>query len=144
MAEKTWEAGPELDAEIARRVLGMDVKLVTEDEEREFPCQLRNVEHRRVRDFRIWSPLRPYSTDVGAAMLVFEALVEMTGSGGLWADMEDARGEGFVVSVTFGFDDAVTATAPLPLAVCRAALAVLDAANPARGAGDAGAGEAGT
>lgn len=66
----------------------------------------------------------PFSTDVAAAMQVFEAMVEMTGSGSIHADMENARGEGLIVAVLFGWeDDAVGANGPLPEAICLAALA---------------------
>lgn len=123
------QAGAALDAEIARRVFGYEVKLVTEEERRtalaETGYALQDVERRDWGNGTlIWSPLRRYSRDVGAAMVVFEAMVEMTGVGGINADMEDARGEGFVCSVRFGFDGA-HAIAPLPLAICRAALAAL-------------------
>lgn len=70
-----------------------------------------------------------YSRDIAAAMRLFEAMVEMTGAGSISADMEDARGEGFIVGVSFGFDEQHgTADGPLPEAVCRAALAIVDAA----------------
>lgn len=81
-------------------------------------------------------PVPPYSTDVAEAMCLFETMVEMTGAGSISADMEDARGEGFIVGVSFGFDDedGGSAVGPLPEAICRAALAAV------RGAADGEAG----
>lgn len=67
-------------------------------------------------------PFTPaYATDIGAAMSVFEAVVERTGSGAINADMEDARGGGFVVLVWFGPDD-IGVYGRLPRAICEAAL----------------------
>lgn len=67
-------------------------------------------------------PFTPaYATDPEAAMSVFEAAVAMTGSGAINADMEDARGEGFVVVVWFGPDD-IGAFGRFPRAICEAAL----------------------
>lgn len=72
-----------------------------------------------------------YSSDIGAAMKVFEVMVEAEGVGSINADMEDSRGDGFIVSVSFGFDPIWIASGPLPEAICRAALS---AAADGRGA----------
>lgn len=135
------DAGPEMDRLIAERIFG--VKRLYDCEGK--PCQADEPWPLYIPSGKPWRthhidavPLPRYSTNVAVAMTVFEAMVEMTGSGSISADMEDARGQGFIVSVWLGFDDdAVGATGPLPLAICRAALSALAAV---RGAGDGEAG----
>lgn len=141
MSEQQHEAGRETDALVARAVMGIDT------EEREWceqwaplpgggtyheQCQ-RCGQRRAVYGMTdlMSGPCRiripAYSADIAAAMSVFEAMVEMTGAGSISADMEDARGQGFIVGVSFGFDDESggAAMGPLPLAICRAALAAV-------------------
>lgn len=125
----------ELDIEVAKTVFGVKRVYCRYGQ----PWDEATAEHETDRPFYISSgkpwrthsidaiPVPRYSTDVAAAMTVFEAMVEMTGSGSISADMEDARGEGFIVGVSFGFDDedGGSAMGPLPEAVCRAALDAL-------------------
>lgn len=75
--------------------------------------------------FGPWIRVPDYSSDYGAAMRLFEHAVELVGYGSISADMEDCRGEGFVVSVTLNRADGdgeVTVTDRFCAAVCRAAI----------------------
>lgn len=128
------QAGPELDAEVSRRVFGVPWTLhsycVINGRRKDVPTWVYDEDWCSPDDPPggwTWGMTPPaYSRDDGLAMRVFEALVEMMGTGSIHADMEDARGEGFVVSVSIGCDEqAVTASGPLPLAICRAALAAV-------------------
>lgn len=138
MSER-WEAGAETDAAIARRVFGG-------------PTQHPEWYWWNTANWGGWyaegyslpegAEAGPFcgpkfSEQIAAAMAVFEAVVGMAGAGGINADMEDARGEGFVVSAWFGMDDdAVGASGPPALAICRAALhwlAALDSAGEGEG-----------
>jgi hypothetical protein len=145
------EAGPLLDSKIAEMVFGLtpcDGWERVNFGSAGGPALMKRCEHLQGRCYpsqtvgsingRIGGPPR-YSSDYGAAMQVFEALVEMTGYGSITADMEDARGEGFVVSIVVGFDDAiVNSTGPLPLAICRAAIAACTLDRPRDGAQGSG------
>jgi hypothetical protein len=123
-AEERPVAGRELDALIAEKAFRFCVNrppmcwgMVAPGDERPW--------------FESVQTLPPYSTKITAAMTVFERVVEMVGYGSISADMEDCRGEGFVCAVTFGTVDGgeVTHTAPLPEAICNAALAALRASG---------------
>ncbi len=129
------EAGRELDRLIAERVFGLNTEQRQYHEYRADPwacdgCGKRRAYVSRTQVGPCLPAASPYSTDVAAVMTVFEAMVEMTGSGSIEADMEWARGEGFIVNVTLGFDETTAnSTGPLPLAICRAALAAREASE---------------
>lgn len=118
MAAQDWQAGPDLDAEIARVVFGM--VLDSDGYERIYiESDQDYIERRRPQAF---------SRHVGAAMQVFEAMVERVGYGDISADMENCKGQGLVCMVRFPQADGegeVSEMAPLPEAICRAALAAL-------------------
>lgn len=72
--------------------------------------------------------LPEFSTRNEQALLFFERMVESTGIGSISADMEDARGEGFVVTAVFMCENCggdVSYSAPFPDAVTAAGLLAL-------------------
>lgn len=108
-----YQAGPTLNRAIAERVFGhaiLDVADIVVEAERYFLVG--------------GGQLPEYSTDYGEALTVFEAMVERVGWGALTVDMEDTRGQGLVYWCRFG--SGAEHSGPLPLAVCRAALASVE------------------
>lgn len=110
MSDPQWQAGPELDAEVAGIVLGLE------------PCSVPGC----VREGR-YHALRSYSADLAAAWLVVERLIS---SGHdyllLWGDTEGWRA-GFIPhdsSIRARYMVGPEPTAPL--AICRAALLFLE------------------
>jgi len=79
-----------------------------------------------------WDCMVPrFSTDISAAMPVFQVMVEQFGAGHISLDMEDSgRGQGHIycVGMPDGNGCEYTAEGPLPEAICRAAIVALAAA----------------
>lgn len=112
---ETMTAGPALDAEIARRVFGAKVRDATERM------------HAIVYDPG-FGRVRPYSTDIAAAWLVFKAGLEAFGTAQITADMEHyGRQSEDIMTVTFGWDHREGRwTGPICEAICLAYLDALD------------------
>lgn len=125
------EVGPELDTEIGRRVFGHRVvnpALLGPFAEPEDARSVWTIQ--ATETGLLYQRLPSYSTDIAAATVVFEAMVERLGEGGISLSMEDARGHGHVYQVWLGVGDPSSASGPLPEAICRAALAAVSAAAP--------------
>lgn len=129
------QAGRELDALIAEKVMGLE--WTTSSLTGSMPIIGSPFRIAERSDF-VWRSgwraivLCPsYSTDMAAAWLVFVAALQQVGSAAILADMEDfgrglitrGQAEG-VVTVVIG---EVTVTDVAPLAICRAALAAVEA-----------------
>ena len=126
-------AGSAMDAEIAQKIFGHEVRLVTENE-RNGPdgVYLQDVERKWGQSGnKFWGSLTCYSTNIAAAMLVFDHLVGL----GLQVILaRDSLDEPYEVEVCTsealyeqGYRGVYTKDNSAALAICRAALYVVNA-----------------
>jgi hypothetical protein len=113
-------AGVELDRVIAQRVFGWEL---LNDTALGNPWRVPGGDPYSGQ-YSYTSLTPPYSTDMAAALAVFERMVARAGSGHIEASMDYTGGEDLIAWVSFG--NAAGAAGALPWAVCIAALHSLD------------------